>query len=44
MGITGRMAGGSDWWTLTGTGSDDSGVLELRIADNANADYFDIIF
>ena len=44
MGITGRMAGGSDWWTLTGTGSDDSGVLELRIADNASTDYFDIIF
>ena len=44
MGITGRMAGGSDWWTLIGTGSDDAGVLELRIADNASTDYFDIVF
>ena len=44
MGISGSMAGGSGRWTLTGTGSDDSGVLELRIADNADTDYFDIIF
>lgn len=44
MGITGRMAGGSDSWTLIGTGSNDFGVLELRIADNASTDYFDIVF
>lgn len=44
IGIKGYMAGGSDWWTLKGSGLDDSGVLELRIVDNASTDYFDIIF
>lgn len=42
--ITGPMGGGTDWWLLQGTGADDLGVLELRIADNLAQDYFDIIF
>lgn len=43
IGIYGTM-GGSDNWTLKGTGTDDNGVLQLRIGDNATSDYFDIIF
>ena len=44
MGITGTMAGGSDSWKLIGSGADDSGVLQLIIADNRTSDYFDIVF
>ena len=44
VGIFGAMGGGSDHWTLKGTGTDDNGVLQLRIGDNATSDYFDIIF
>lgn len=44
IGISGLMAGGSDGWTLCGTGVDDAGVLALTITDNASSDYFDIIF
>ena len=44
VGIYGTMGGGSDYWRLTGTGTDDAGVLQLRIGDNATTDYFDIIF
>lgn len=44
VGISGLMAGGSDGWTLCGTGVDDAGVLALTITDNASSDYFDIIF
>lgn len=44
VGISGLMAGGSDGWSLRGTGVDDAGVLALTITDNASTDYFDIIF
>ena len=44
VGIHGLMAGGSNYWRLTGTGTDDAGVLQLTIGDNATTDYFDIIF
>ena len=44
VGISGLMAGGSDGWSLCGTGVDDAGVLALTITDNASTDYFDIIF
>ena len=44
VGISGLMAGGSDGWTLRGTGVEDAGVLALTITDNASTDYFDIIF
>lgn len=44
VGIYGIMGGGSDYWRLTGTGTNDAGVLQLTIGDNATNDYFDIIF
>lgn len=44
VGIYGTMGGGSDYWRLTGTGTDDAGVLQLTIGDNATTDYFDIVF
>ena len=44
VGIHGIMGGGTDHWGLTGTGTDDAGVLQLTIGDNATEDYFDIIF
>lgn len=44
VGIYGIMGGGNDYWRLTGTGTNDAGVLQLTIGDNATTDYFDIIF
>jgi len=44
VGITGSMGGGSDSWSLCGTGADDNGRLVLSIADNYTSDWFDIRF
>lgn len=44
IGIRGSMGGGTDWWELKGSGSDDAGRCQLIIADNATSDYFDLIF
>ena len=44
IGIKGFMGGGSDYWTLKGSGTDDNGVLQLTIGDNATTDFFDIVF
>lgn len=44
IGISGLMAGGSDGWTLCGSGADDAGILKLTISDNLASDFFDIVF
>lgn len=46
IGLYGIMAGGTDWWGLCGTGTDDNGILKLTIGDNAgeDCDAFWIVF
>lgn len=44
IGIKGYMAGGSDWWGITGSGSNDSGRLKIFVADNGISDWMDFEF
>lgn len=43
-GIHGLMAGGSDYWEIIGTGTEDAGRLKIRVGDNATTDWLDFEF
>lgn len=43
-GIHGLMAGGSDYWEIIGSGTEDAGRLKIRVGDNATLDWLDFEF
>lgn len=43
-GIHGLMAGGSDYWEIIGSGTEDAGRLKIRVGDNATTDWLDFEF
>lgn len=43
-GIHGLMAGGSDYWEIIGTGTEDAGRLKIKVGDNATTDWLDFEF
>lgn len=43
-GIHGLMAGGSDYWEIIGSGTEDNGRLKIKVGDNATADWLDFEF
>lgn len=43
-GIHGLMAGGSDYWEIIGTGTEDNGRLKIKVGDNATIDWLDFEF
>lgn len=43
-GIHGLMAGGSDYWEIIGSGTEDAGRLKIKVGDNATTDWLDFEF
>jgi hypothetical protein len=43
-GIHGSMAGGSDYWEIIGSGTEDNGRLKIKVGDNATTDWLDFEF
>lgn len=43
-GIHGLMAGGSDYWEIIGTGTEDASRLKIRVGDNATTNWLDFEF
>ena len=43
-GIHGLMAGGSDYWEIIGSGTEDNGRLKIKVGDNATTDWLDFEF
>lgn len=43
-GIHGLMAGGSDYWEIIGSGTEDNGRLKIKVGDSAITDWLDFEF